>query len=230
LLIVYPELDLRWRGGRWRRRRVRHRLTEQEVADADASFHAFPGLVARLTSGEVRVAERCATSDSPLVSLTRDGGEFYWPSPSDTCRELDRLAPRGEYDSVFVLWPQHDSNSGSSVPCRGWGLGMGAGRGTNGATYAVIGNAPSWAWKREAPGEVWLHEWLHGVCHHFAGKGYPMPDRDADGAELHGYVRSPVCGWTQYYGDLMNGRVAEDGRMVGIPLAAWKMESPSQAT
>jgi hypothetical protein len=228
LLIIYPELDFRRPGRRWRKGRVRHRATEQEITDATVSFHAFPQLVAELTFGEVRVVERSVMIDSPLRSLTREHGKFYWPSPKDTRRELDRLAPRGSCDSVFVFWPQHDSNSGSAVPCRGWGLGMGAEAGTNGATYAVVSNVPSQAWQGEAPGEVWLHEWLHGVCRHFAGKGYPMPDRDADGAEIHGYVRSPTRGWTQYYCDLMNGRVAENGKMVGIPSGAWAIETPSR--
>ena len=99
---------------------------------------------------------------------------------------------------------------------------MGASDWSNGATYAVVGNAPTWMWKREAPGEVWLHEWLHGVCHYYASKGHPMPERDADGAEIHGYQRSPTEGWTQYYRDLMSGNVLENGRFVGIPPKAWR--------
>jgi hypothetical protein len=98
---------------------------------------------------------------------------------------------------------------------------MGVSDWTNGATYAVVANAPTTSWTREAPGEVWLHEWLHSVCDHFARRGHAMPARDADGAELHGYVRSAEMGWTDYYRDLMSGRVQEDGRAVGIPVAAW---------
>ena len=103
---------------------------------------------------------------------------------------------------------------------------MGPEEGTNGATYAVVANAPSEAWQGEAPGEVWLHEWLHGVCQYFAGRGYSMPERDADGAEIHGYVRSPTEGWTEYYRDLMNGTVSEDKSSLGIPVAAWRESSP----
>ncbi len=98
---------------------------------------------------------------------------------------------------------------------------MGASEWTNGATYAAIANAPSSAWTNEARGEVWLHEWLHGVCAHFAQRGHIMPERDADGGELHGYVRSSTAGWTDYYRDLMSGNVLEDGRRFGIPADAW---------
>ena len=48
-----------------------------------------------------------------------------------------------------------------------------------------------------------------------------MPERDADGGELHGYVRSPTAGWTEYYRDLMNGNVLIDGKRFGIPSEAW---------
>ena len=44
---------------------------------------------------------------------------------------------------------------------------------------------------------------------------------DADGGELHGYVRSPTAGWTDYYRDLMGGNVLEGGKRLGIPGDAW---------
>jgi hypothetical protein len=71
-------------------------------------------------------------------------------------------------------------------------------------------------------GEVWLHEWLHGVCAFFASKGYLMPDGDADGGARHGYNQSPVSGWTNYYRDLMSGNVLENSKRTGIPLDAWQ--------
>ena len=46
-------------------------------------------------------------------------------------------------------------------------------------------------------------------------------ERDADGGELHGYVRSPTAGWTDYYRDLMSGTVLEGGKRLGIPADAW---------
>jgi hypothetical protein len=49
-----------------------------------------------------------------------------------------------------------------------------------------------------------------------------MPERNADGAELYGYTRSPTHGWTDYYRDLMTGQVRDGGTMTGIPLVAWR--------
>ena len=225
LLIVYRELDVRLARGGWRKSRVRHCAKESEIVDAVESFRAFPGLVTDLTSGRAAVEAKVIQADRPLRSLTPEEGGYFWPSPDDTREALDTFAPGGAYDSLFVFWPQTDFDNGSSIPCRGWGLGMGASEWSNGATYAVVANAPAERWKEEAAGEVWLHEWLHGVCHHFASKGHSMPERDADGAALHGYVRSATKGWTEYYRDLMSGKVSEQGRSLGIPLAAWREDA-----
>lgn len=224
LLIVYPELDVRLPHGRWRKRRFHHVATDGEIRDAIESFGAFPSLAAGLTSGAALVESHLVTSDAPLRSLSEDDHHCFWPSPHDTRRQIDQFAPAGTHDSIFVFWPQHDFAAETTIPCRGWGLGMGASEWSNDATYAVVGNAPAQSWRGEAPGEVWLHEWLHGVCHHFAAQGHVMPARDADGAEVHGYARSEAEGWSDYYRDLMSGKVEEDGRKVGIPLAAWARE------
>ncbi len=68
--------------------------------------------------------------------------------------------------------------------------------------------------------EVWLHEWLHGVCAHFRELGYPLPDGDADGGDRHGYVQSPETGWTNFYRDLMTGQ--GDGGMAWPGASRWK--------
>jgi hypothetical protein len=229
LLLVYRELDVTLVRGRGRR--FHHIATEPEIADALHSFGGFPLLVEELTSGAARVSAKIVEIKRALSSLTRRDHNDWWPSPDDTRSELDHFAPAGKFDSIFVFWPQHDFHlrqayggqaaRGVSVPGSAWGLGMGASDWSNGATYAAIANAPSANWKNEARGEVWLHEWLHGVCHHFAEQGYVMPERDADGAELHGYVRSPTRGWTEYYRDLMSGTVLEKGGRLGIPATAW---------
>jgi hypothetical protein len=217
LLLVYRELEVKL----GRSKRFHHVLSEGEVDNALWSFRGFPRLVEELTSGAASVESKIIKIERPLSSLTRRRQKEWWPSPGDTRPELDRFAPAGKFDSIFVFWPQHDFGRETSVPGYAWGLGMGGSDWSNGATYAAIANAPSASWKNEARGEVWLHEWLHGVCHHFAQRGHTMPDSDADGAELHGYTRSPTGGWTEYYRDLMNGTVVEKGERVGIPLRAW---------
>lgn len=237
LLLVYRELDVRLpvardllvgrdsveptKSGKTRKR-FHHIASERELADALDSFAGFPQLVSELTNGAATIEHEIVNVDHALTSLTRESETRFWPSPDDIRSDLEEFAPIGKYDSIFVFWPQRDLKNGMAVPCDAWGLATGASDWSNGATYAAIANAPSSAWKNEARGEVWLHEWLHGVCAHFAQRGHTMPERDADGAELHGYVRSPTAGWTDYYRDLMNGMVVENGKRLGIPLDAWR--------
>ena len=222
LLLVYRQLDVKLHLGGWQRRRFQHAASDLEIADALESFRGFPDLVAQLTDGAAGVEYEIVHVDRALTSLTQETPTRCWPSPADTRAEIDRFAPADEFDSVFVLWPQRESSTGSHVPCDAWGLALPATAASNGATYAAITTAPGSAWRGEARGEVWLHEWLHGVCGGYARQGHTMPAHDADGAELHGYTRSPTVGWTDYYRALMTGNVLESGARVGIPITAWE--------
>lgn len=215
VLIVYRSIDVSLPG---HRERFRNCLGDSEIAEAVASFEAFPALVSDLTGGRAGICTEIVDGDHPLTSLSALGTHGWWPAPEDTRTDFSR---QRRCHSIFVLWPANDFVNRTAIPSGGWGLGMGASSRTRGATYATVANAESWAWRIPCEGEVWLHEWLHGVCWHFARRGHRMPDGDADGADRHGYVRSPETGWTDYYRDLMNGNVIEQGEPVGIPAEAW---------
>ena len=222
LLLAYPRMDVRVGSGGFGRKRFVHELPDGELQDALHSFRAFPALAEELSDGEATVVAEIVVVEEPLRSVTSTGGQQFWPSPDDTRKELARYVPAGRFDSLFVFWPNTDLQSGANIPCAGWGLGSGPMDGTHGATYAVVGNAQSWAWKIPIAGEVWLHEWLHGVCRIFADKGYAMPQYDADGGGSHGYVQSPTTGWTSFYRDLMTGQVLDNGERKGITAEAWR--------
>lgn len=227
ILLIYQRIEVSY-PGRWRLpKRFSHSLPEQEIADAIMSFEHFPALVADLTAQRATVNYDVVRVNRPLDSLTSRAKKMFWPSPDDTGAELDDLAPSGKYDSIFVLWPQNDLARGRSIASGGWGLGMGASQWSNNATYAVVGNAPSFAWRIPKIGEVWLHEWLHGVCAYFHDRGHVMPSGDADGGSRHGYIQSKTTGWTDYYRDLMNGAVLDDGRLTGIQSDGWSRQRRS---
>jgi hypothetical protein len=206
-----------------------HTLADDEVAIGLASFARFPDLAARLSGGEVAVTADVAHVERPLTSLTPMAEGLRWPSPDDARPELDGLAPPGAVDSVLVLWPQRDLATGDDVPTGGWGLAIGATPWSNGATYATVANATAAVWSRPVMGEVWLHEWLHGVCDHFARLGFAMPEGDADGGGRAGYEQSPAEGWCRYYRDLMTGRVRAGDRLLGIRPEAWRTGPPRAA-
>ncbi|HKR00116.1 MAG TPA: hypothetical protein VJT09_05555 [Pyrinomonadaceae bacterium] len=186
------------------------------------SFRQFAPLVEELSNGEAGISQDIIYPDRCLDSLTSMGRAGYWPSPDDTRQELDEFAPAGKYDSIFVLWPQTNLKTGRQIHSGGWGLGVRATDWSNGATYATVANARRAIWDVPVVGEVWLHEWLHGVCRYFEERGYTMPHGDADGGGRHGYVQSATTGWTEYYRDLMTGQVSEDGAHLGITAEAWR--------
>lgn len=217
LLLIYRSIALRGDFS--------HALSDDEVTVGLDSFGRFPGLASDLADGEVGVTCEVVEAGRPLSSLTPMGDDMRWPSPDDTRPELARLAPPGTWDSVFVLWPQSDLETGAHVRTGGWGLAIRATDWSHGATYATVANAEAAVWARPVVGEVWLHEWLHGVCDHFARRGFEMPPGDADGGGRAGYRQTPDEGWTAYYRDLMTGRVRAGGRAFGIPAEAWRSGS-----
>lgn len=221
LLLVYSTIDVRLPGTLGFSKRFVHEMPAAEMEEALGAFRAFPALVSDLTEGMAGIEYEIVKSERTLSTLTVLKEQLWWPSPDDTEPELEHLSD-GEYDSIFVLWPQNNFQLGESVKSGGWGLGMGPSPWSKCATYATVANAKSWAWHVPLAGEVWLHEWLHGVCAYFAEQDHRMPEGDADGAERHGYIRSPQTGWTGYYRDLMNGKVLEGGRLTGIPSSEWK--------
>jgi hypothetical protein len=226
LLLIYGTIDVQLLDRSGRSQHFAHALSGKEVQDAIRSFRHFPSLVEDLTSGRASVQYEIHRVERGLTSLTQMNEEMYWPSPTETREEIDLLAASGTCDSIFVLWPQRNLSDGTSVRSAGWGLGMAASVWSNGATYATVGNTESWRWQVPVAGEVWLHEWLHGVCAHFASLRYVMPDGDADGGARHGYIQSAISGWTDYYRDLMTGNVLDADRATGIPLDAWRHPSP----
>jgi hypothetical protein len=217
LLLVYRSIEL---PGEFC-----HTLSDPEVAAGLESFARFPALATDLSGGEVGVTFEVVHVERPLTTLTPMGDDMRWPSPDDTRPDLERLAPPGAFDSLFVLWPQRDLASGAEVRTGGWGLAIRATEWSNGATYATVANVEDAIWSRPVVGEVWLHEWLHGVCEHFARRGFEMPPGDADGGGRAGYHQTPGEGWTGYYRDLMTCRIRLDGRLVGIPAEAWRTGS-----
>src|SRR5450631_2871130 len=126
LLLIYGAIDVLFRERSGTSKRFVHLLTDPEVDDGVSSFQQFPSLVEDLTSRRASVRYDICKAERSLTSLTQLSEGMYWPSPTDTRAEIDRLAGPGAYHSIFVLWPQQNLQSGTFIPSAGWGLGMAA--------------------------------------------------------------------------------------------------------
>ncbi len=224
LLLIYRRLNVELPASQGAAR-FQHELTEAEIANATRSFAALPELVERLSNQETSLCYDVRIVEGALTSLNGHVDHGLYPWLSDTWKELESVFASRTYDSVFVFWPQTDFTANARVPGEFWGLGAGPDESTNGATFAVVGNAPLSSWDTPVVGEVWLHEWLHGVCRIFEARGYTMPEHDADAGGRHGYIQSPTTGWTDFYRDLMTGQVLEGNERTGIPPEAWRGHS-----
>jgi hypothetical protein len=222
LLLVYHNTDVDYVDTDGTPRHLTATMPQHEMLQAMRAYRQYASLAHRFSGRETVVLYDVVHITRPITSVSSLGEAGYWVSPSDSRLELDQYAPRGTYDSVLVHWMLCDPGTNQCVPSYGWGWGLRSTEWANGATYATVTNAPDENWAAPTVGEPWLHEWLHGVCDHFTDRGFVMPTHCADGGGFHGYTWSPERGWSDFYRDLMTGRVLENGEYRGMPPTAWR--------
>jgi hypothetical protein len=162
--------------------------------------------------------------NTPISKITSLGGNIYYLSPDNIKDDLTTYAPPGIFDSVHVVWNNGPIDSY-------WGMGGSFINDEKTTFDSIIGGDESW-WGggKYICGQVFLHEWLHGVCRYYDGLGFTMPVGDADGGGSHGYKYDPVLGWMRYYRDLMQRKVWEPAysKYTGITKEAWSRGTPNQ--
>lgn len=216
LLLIYSSVDVTYfEDGSLRR--FSGSMDSRLLSTIISAFIDFNSLVESLSGSSVASTYKIIVIAHPLTKVTYYEGLGYWPTSEDLRKDLEYYAPLGTYDSVFVVWYN------GPIKLQYFGIGgMFINDGT--AIYSVVASHGEEVWKAGGrPGEVFLHEWLHGVARFFSSLGYMMPEKDADGAEIHGYVWTPEEGWTRYYRDLMQGKVWEQKlrAYTGITKEAW---------
>jgi hypothetical protein len=158
-VLVYRELDVRWRDG-LRRRSSRRAMDDEERGVLEALLERVPSAVAEWSEGNAELDPfRIALVDRVMDTLSPSGGGRWWVAPEDCRPELDSLAPPGSVDAVIAVWP-----SDGTIPLCGWGCSVGPSRAANGAGFSSIVNDH---WRGYAtqphPEEGFVHEWLHQV-------------------------------------------------------------------
>ena len=222
LILVYRNINTDYIDIDGQSRHLTATMPLQEADNMVQSFlnqphrgnvYDFSDHLAELEANVVYV-DRALTNLAPI-------GNGYWPSPDVTRTELDQYAPTGLYDSVIVFWQASHPTSGQSIPTYGWGLGYWPGDYANGMTYATVFNI-NWVWTNDTcEGEVFLHEWLHGVTGFYMSLGFPFPYEDLHGAEEAGYTVDANGCWKPWLRDYMRGLVYENGQPKALVPETW---------
>jgi hypothetical protein len=160
-----------------------------------------------------------------LTSLDKIGSA-YWVGPQSVEADIDRYAPTGSYDSVFVVWQARD-NSGVDVPVGGWGLTLPPGSWANGAGYSsLITPSEMWWWtSSSAPEEVFVHEWMHQVVYFNEQQGR-LDTFDLHAGPTYGY-HDDNGSWKHWLSDVMQDKVWDTDHYIGISPAMWAAGTPS---
>jgi hypothetical protein len=222
LILVYRNIDTDYVDIDGQTKHLTATMPQQEAQNMVQSFlnqphrgnvYDFSDHLAELEANVLYV-DRALTNLEPIAN-------GFWPSPAVTQPELDQYAPDGLYDSVIVFWQASHPTTGQSIPTYGWGLGYWPGDYANGMTYASVFNL-NWVWTNDTcEGEVFLHEWLHGVTGFYMSLGFPFPYEDLHGAEEAGYTVDANGCWKPWLRDYMRGLVYENGQPKALVPATW---------
>lgn len=222
LILVYRNIDADYIDLDGHSKHLTATMPASDATNMVQDFLNQPhrGNVYQYSDNLAELEARVQYIDRALNTLTPIGNGF-WPSPDDTRQELNQYAPPGLYDSVIVFWQASHPTTGQSIPSYGWGLGYWPGDYANGMTYATVFNI-SWVWPSDVcEGEVFLHEWLHGVTGFYMSLGFPFPYEDLHGAEEAGYTVDANGCWKPWLRDYMRGLVYENGQPKALVPATW---------
>lgn len=228
LLLVFGRTDTDYLDAAGNRQHLSAQLPQSDIDALGASMEsAVRPAVAQWSGNLVNWEVDFAYPTTPIARVTRLTSGASWVSPSDISAELAQSYRPGYHDQVMIYWRNSD-DQGNGIPSAGWGLAAEY----PGYGYTTVTYPGRTVWNpavADMHTQVWIHEWLHSASHFFTGLGYQLPQGDADGAELAGYTpeRAPYPGWGTYYSDLMTNRIAQGGKLVGIPALAWAAAKPS---
>lgn len=206
---------------------VRAELTENDIQVVKDAFEKHTAYwVETLTKGRVKWEGTAIVSELPLRTVNGDK-TCAACGPSNYPSEVDRLAPIGKYDGIFVYFKHIDDRTGYTLP-RAFGLSVGPNPDANYAGQTCINWAPVSLWTRDSEtAEIFLHEWLHHLEAFYGSKGVRLPRGGLHGNVEHGYKYNG--GWKDWYRDFLNGTIAEGDEKVGLGERAWSLGTIREA-
>lgn len=172
------------------------------IATAKDQARSFAEQVGAMSACGIRIAIDVYDLTGSVWQLQTYKGANDWIY-EDEAADAQSFRDAHGYDSVFDSYP------------------LGAIRGYDGLTYPAdrVSLFPVLPPYVEPPWILLMHEWLHQVVWFY--RDVAWPSNDVHGACEHGYTGAS-CGLIQaYFADLLQGKVAENGRSLGIRPEDW---------
>lgn len=217
LVLIYPNLDATYQDNHWQ-----STMTEPRVAKLQQAAQNYQALISAWSSRAVSANVTIKRIDRPITAVRPNGDNSYWVTQDDIAADLEAEFATANYDSVMVLW------NGNPVPTTYWGLAWVGAINFRGRsiTYGTVVYLEDWLWQGTYPGEVIIHEWLHGVEGFYRRFGYKVPELHS--SEAHGYKADANGAWGRWYSDFMQGKVLENNGQEthGVSKAVWSAGRP----
>jgi len=224
LVMLYRETDVTFTRDNGSSYRLQVRMTNEMYDLMRKTVRQFATSANTWSGGLAAVDMTILDMPHPLTRVDAFGGG-YWVSPTAVKQDLNTYAPSGKYDSVIVIWQPTDTK-GVSIPVPAWGLTMPDGSWSNntGFTSIVTPHQMWWLTGSSAPEEVFVHEWMHQVI--FFHERYNRTKIDLHAGAQYGYKDSNGS-WKTWLMDVMQGRVKDGSKLIGISADVWKAGKPS---
>ena len=224
VVLLYRETDVTFTRSNGQQYRLQARMTNTMYDLVRDTLGRFQTSVRSWSGGLARVDMTIVDVPHPLTNLDALGSD-YWVGPNAVRNDMNTYAPVGAYDSIIVVYQPKDT-SGVAIPVPGWGLTIPDGSWSNRAGFSsVITPAQLWWWTDSAvPEDVFVHEWLHQVLFFHERHGRTSLDLHAG----HDFGYSAVNGsWKAWYSDVMQGKVKDGNKLIGITGDIWAAGKPS---
>jgi hypothetical protein len=149
------------------------------------------------------------------IQLHKASNTWFTLEPNSITELIPDIKP-GEYDAVFVFWPEQDGDCSfeSSYFGLAWTDPMNDPIKTGYITIKFdagsdINEKIAW-YKNNDPG-VWVHEWLHTVGeNYYQDLGVSMPEKGDDGLVLHAAEKYGYSyPWMDWYKEFKGGQVRD---------------------
>jgi hypothetical protein len=224
LVMLYRETDVTFQRLNGSNYRLQVRMTNEMYDLMRKTVLQFAKSANTWSGGLAAVDMKIVDMPHPVTKLEAFGGG-YWVSPTAVKSDLNTYAPSGTYDSVIVIWQPTDTK-GVSVPVPAWGLTMPDGSWSNNAGFSSIVTPHEmwWLTGSSAPEEVFVHEWMHQVI--FFHERFKRTSIDLHAGGQYGY-KDTNGSWKTWLMDVMQGKVKDGSKLIGISADTWKAGTPS---